>query len=366
MLTNVHTKSLDELYRTPIVQQTAFWSVVKQKLGEKTLAVHYSSRASDLFGPVSYEKYINSDLLVIIKRVMPGYSMAYVPYGPELEPSAENQGAFLEELAECMRSFLPKNCINIRFDLCWESYWSDGESLSEPSINAQELRFNINTNKWNFRKSMFNNLPSSTMFVDLKPDTRNIIDLMKPKTRYNIGLAERKNVVVKQMGIESLPLWYQLYEQTAIRNNIFLNDIKYFEAVLTAQTNDARSPAEVILLMAEYDSMPLAAMFLIISGNRGSYLYGASSSEHRNKMATYALQWAAMNISKKHGCTEYDMFGVSPNPDPDHPLNGLYKFKSGFGGELFHRLGCWDYPLCNDQYQILKSIELNQMGFHLN
>jgi lipid II:glycine glycyltransferase (peptidoglycan interpeptide bridge formation enzyme) len=83
-------------------------------------------------------------------------------------------------------------------------------------------------------------------------------------------------------------------------------------------------------------------------------------------MATYALQWKAMNIAKDIGCTEYDMFGVAPAPDPGHPLNGLYRFKSGFGGKLFHSLGCWDYPYIPEKYNVYRSMELTQKGYHDN
>ena len=70
----------------------------------------------------------------------------------------------------------------------------------------------------------------------------------------------------------------------------------------------------------------------------------------RNVMPTYALQWRAMQISKARKCLEYDMFGIAPNPDTSHPMYGLYKFKQGFGGNIFHQLGCWDYPIDNDKY----------------
>lgn len=81
--------------------------------------------------------------------------------------------------------------------------------------------------------------------------------------------------------------------------------------------------------------VPLAAMFLVMSAYRATYLYGASSSRMRSVMPTYALQWKAMQIAKQCGCMEYDMFGVAPNPDPSHPMYGLYKLKQGFGGEIF-------------------------------
>lgn len=351
MLTYIQNKEIEQLFTTPIVQQTAFWSVVKKKLGATTLAINFNSRKSDLYNiPQSEDDVIVSDVLVIVRYIDQNHSIAYVPYGPELQPDDEFQGLFLEELSECIRSFLPKNCIMIRYDLCWESYWAkeqnyfdpDGNWIGEPQISTQEMRFNFNTVNWNFKKTSSNILPSNTIYVDLNKDIDEILATMKPKTRYNIGLAERRGIVVKSSGIENIDIWYKLYQETAQRNHILTNDIKYFRAVLSAKTNDMRSPAEVKLLIAEYNNQPLAAMFLIITGNRGTYLYGASSSENRNLMATYALQWEAIKISKASGCTEYDMFGVSPNPDPNHPLYGLYRFKTGFGGEIYHSVGWCD------------------------
>ena len=374
MLSDVSEKGVDELFQTPIVQQTSFWSHVKSQLGASTVAVNFKSRRRRLFHNAASDDYIHSDVLVILQQINRYDYIAYVPYGPEIEPDEDNQGQFLEEMSECLRSFLPLNCIMIRYDLCWESYWAkdnshfdeNGNWFGEPEINAQELRFNFNTSNWNFQKAHFNVLPSNTIFVDLKPDEQTVLKEMKPKTRYNIGLSLKRGVEVRTAGLESIAVWYQLYRETAARNNFFLNDIRYFEAILKARAEHTSSPANVRLLIAESDHIPLAAMFLIISGNRGSYLYGASSSSNRNLMATYALQWEAMKISKQHGCVEYDMFGVAPNPDIAHPLYGLYKFKTGFGGNIFHSMGCWDYPLQKEKYNQFKSAELLSQGFHIN
>jgi lipid II:glycine glycyltransferase (peptidoglycan interpeptide bridge formation enzyme) len=374
MLSNLYKKDVAELYNTPIVQQTAFWSVVKKKLGLNTIALNFKSSGRSLYNNLSSDDVINSDLLVIIQQINKTDSIAYVPYGPELEPAPELQGSFLEELSESLRQYLPKNCIMIRYDLCWESYWAkedsfydcEGNWLGEPPEYSQEIRFNYNTCNRNFRKAYTNILPSNTIFLNLRPDTSTILDRMKPKTRYNIHLSHRKGVNVKRANIESLDIWYNLYKETALRNKIHLNEIKYFEALLTAKADNTKSPAEVQLLIAEQDKVPLASMFLIVSGNRGAYLYGASSSTNRNLMAPYALQWEAIKISKEKGCTEYDMFGVAPNADSSHPLYGLYKFKTGFGGNIFHSLGCWDYPFDEEKYDYFRSSEITSQGFHLH
>jgi lipid II:glycine glycyltransferase (peptidoglycan interpeptide bridge formation enzyme) len=375
MLFNIHRKETEELYETPIVQQTAFWSDVKAQLGADTLAVNFKARQSDLFyRPKDDKTILSSDILVIIWQIDRCHSIAYIPYGPELEPAEEFHGLFLEELSESIRPFLPKDCILIRYDLCWQSYWAKDEEYFDdngawkghPDSLTQEFRFNFNTHRWNFKKACFNILPSNTIYLDLRPDTEVLLQKMKPKTRYNIRLSARKGVQVKSMGLEGLDSWYGLYKETAARNHLLLNDIKHFEAVLQAKAEDSQSPADVRLLMAEWNGKPLAAMFLVMTANRGSYLYGASSSQHRNLMATYALQWEAIQLSKANGCTEYDMFGISPSADPSHPLYGLYKFKVGFGGEIYHSLGCWDYPLDEEKYALFRASEISSQGYHLS
>jgi len=79
--------------------------------------------------------------------------------------------------------------------------------------------------------------------------------------------------------------------------------------------------------------------------NEGVYLYGASSNEHRNLMPAYSLQWKAILDAKDRGCTTWDFYGIPPNEDPSHPMFGLYRFKTGFGGTIIHRIGSVDVPL---------------------
>ncbi len=374
MIADLEDKAIKEIYNTSIIQQTAYWSEVKRLQGVNSMAFNFKVKNSELFAGSEDDAYFIGDLLIILQAVDQEHCIAYVPYGPEIEPSEENQGYFLEQLSETLRHFLPKNCIMIRYDLSWESLWAKEEDcydihgnwIGVPEKRIQELRFNFNTEHWNLRKANTDILPSNTIFMDLKQDEDHLLGMMKPKTRYNINLSGRKGVKVKSLGLESLDIWYELYRQTAKRNNFFLHDINYFRIVLSARANDTQSPADVYLLLAEVDELPLAAMFLVVSKNRGTYLYGASATENRNYMATYALQWKAMQLAKEKGCTEYDFFGISPQADPSHPMYGLFRFKSGFGGQIYHRMGCWDYPLDKEKYSYYASMEFKNQSYHLS
>lgn len=375
MIKDVHSKGVDLLFKTPILQQTAYWSKVKSHFGYSSLAFNFRINHSTLGNEQGEgsDKYLTADLVVFLRYIDSVHTIAYVPYGPEIEPGEEFQGAVLEELSEQLRAFLPKTCIMIRYDLVWESLWSKDSSFTNeegmwcgpPSRMVQEQRFNFNTTFGNFRKSISNNLPSNTIILNLRSDSDTILSGMKPKTRYNIHLSQKRGVNVRSAGLESLGIWYDLYRETASRNNFFLHSEDYFRVAFTERAHNTQSPADVTLLIAEYDKLPLAAMFLVVTGNRATYLYGASSSLHRNLMAPYALQWEAMILAKEKGCVQYDMFGISPDDNPDHPMYGLYTFKKGFGGSLFHSMGCWDYPLNQRMYLLYTASEIGSQGYHL-
>ncbi len=367
----IEPKQIIDAYSTPIVQQTSFWSKVKERLGLVSSAYEFKVRNRDIYEGVGGFSCTNADFILFFQYLNQEDYLAYVPYGPEVEPSENNQGAFLEELSEILKSYLPKNCIALRYDLNWESHWckeedfdEDGTWIGLPKSEFQEIKLNYGTCNRNLRKANTNILPANTIVLDLTQKESDLLQRMKPKTRYNIKLALRKGVEVRSMGIEGLKIWYDLYHETALRNGLFINDYLYFETMFASKMEGEDNEVKVQLLVAYYDSIPLSAMFLLLSSYRATYLYGASSSQMRNVMSTYALQWKAIQIAKANNCFEYDMFGIAPSPNPSHPMYGLYKFKQGFGGEIYHQLGCWDYPIEEDKYNYFSACEMNMQGYY--
>ena len=55
---------------------------------------------------------------------------------------------------------------------------------------------------------------------------------------------------------------------------------------------------------------------------------------------------------------------VAPKADPSHPMHGLYRFKTGFGGQMYHQMGCWDYPLDMDGYRQFAAREMSLPGYY--
>lgn len=281
----VEPKEVLDAYSTPIAQQTAFWSRVKERLGMHSCAFEYSVRNSDLYDGVGGFARTNADFIMFYQYLNAEDYVAYVPYGPEIEPSEDRQGEFLEELSEVLRSFLPKGCVAIRYDLNWESHWckredfdSAGNWLGTPRKEYQEIQLNYGTVNRNLWKSNSNILPANTVVVDLSQSEDEILARMRPKTRYNIRLSLRKGVEVRSVGCAGLLTWYDLYTETAMRNGLNLNGFEYFHSMLASRMECVNPDVNVQLLVAYYDNIPLAAMFLVMSAHRATYLYGAYSS----------------------------------------------------------------------------------------
>lgn len=365
MFCKLEKKGIEEIKTTNILPQTPFWGRIKSKQGYITKGFEITVSKDLLFNTKNSLEKIFDDLLILIKHIDNNHCFAYVPYGPKLEPDFENQGLFLEHLSESIKPYLPSNCAFIRYDLMWQNQWAvedeyfdkSGNWIGPPQNQIQEFRVNYKTINWNLRKSNNDILPKNTFFLDLTLNENDLLKNMRYNTRYNIKRAIKNKIKVKEYGIEQIKEWYKLYLDTAIRHNMPLQSEEYFSAIIKNQDNNKKGVI-VKMLMADYNNKHLASMFLVLSKNRGTYLYGASSSSNKNLMASYALQWESIKIAKSMGCSEYDMFGSAPNLKNIHPLHGVHIYKKGFGGNLFHRMGCWDYPFNKKFYNIFKSQEI--------
>ena len=366
MICTLERKNIEEFKTTNILPQTPFWGRVKKDQGFIPKGFELTISKDLLVSTANSLEKKGEDLLILIKYLDQTTCFAYVPYGPKLIPAFENQGLFLEHLSESLKSHLPPNCIFIRYDLIWENQWAveedyfdrNGNWVGPPPANTQEYRVNFSTVNWNLHKSIEDHLPKNTFFLDLTLKEQDLLYNMRYNTRYNIRKAERKGIRVREYGIEHIGEWYKLYLDTALRHEMPIQNQDYFARILKNQDN-SKNGVSVKMLMAEKEGRFLSSMFLVLSKQRGTYLYGASASAKSDMMASYSLQWESMRIAKRWGCSEYDMFGSAPNLNQRHPLHGVHVYKKGFGGDLYHRMGCWDYPYDKKMYDLFRIQELN-------
>lgn len=181
----------------------------------------------------------------------------------------------------------------------------------------------------------------NTMTIDLGPSTEDLLAGMKQKTRYNIRLAARKGVTVRPGTVGDLEVLYQMYAETSLRDGFTIRDENYYLSLWKRFVESGMAEP----LLAEVDGEPVAGLVIFRFGGRAWYMFGMSREIHRDKMPNYLLQWEAMIRAKDSGCREYDLWGAPDEFSESDQLWGVYRFKSGLGGEVVRYIGAWDLPL---------------------
>lgn len=228
----------------------------------------------------------------------------------------------------------------------------------EPEVPEERTDVKSLLSKIGFSKARYDLNDKTTMKMDLEPPEEELLARMKSKTRYNIRLAARKGVEVvepEDFG-EAWDSFYELSKITAARHGYPIRRSREYlrdAATRIHRANRAR------VFFAEHEGEQLAAMLVYTLGNKYWYSGGASKDEKRNLMPTYLLQWEVMRWARSHGLTHYDMVGV-PRPEnleEGNPYWGIYRFKSGFGGEIADFLGCMDLAVKPLQASIWHKLE---------
>jgi peptidoglycan pentaglycine glycine transferase (the first glycine) len=167
--------------------------------------------------------------------------------------------------------------------------------------------------------------PKEIFIIDITKSEQQLLEEMKPKTRYNINIAKKKGVVIAAGAQQYLDAFLKLTEEMAMRQGITAHGAQYYRKMVTTLP-----PAMLKIYVAEYEGQIVAANLMLFFGKFATYLHGASSSEHRNVMAPYLLQWQAIADAKNMGCTHYDFGGVKTQIAADNSWGGITKFKLGF------------------------------------
>lgn len=104
------------------------------------------------------------------------------------------------------------------------------------------------------------------------------------------------------------------------------------------------------------DFIYLSGAVYLYYGDKGWYLYGASSNDFRDTMPNFTMQWAMIKDSIDLGLDVYDFRGVSGDLNPENPLYGLYKFKKGFSGDFVEFIGEFELVLNPFKHKLFKNV----------
>jgi peptidoglycan pentaglycine glycine transferase (the first glycine) len=192
----------------------------------------------------------------------------------------------------------------------------------------------------------------NTMLIDLTPAEDQLLAAMKPKTRYNIRLAQKKGVSVSLGGLDDLDRLYAMYDETAQRDGFIIRPIDYYRDAWGSFIQSGLAQP----FIAEVEHEAVAALILFRFADRVWYLYGMSRSQHREFMPNHLLQWEAMRWAKAHGCTLYDLWGAPDELSESDSMWGVYKFKEGLGGQFTQHVGAVDFVVSRFGYWLYSAV----------
>ncbi|MEI6287963.1 MAG: peptidoglycan bridge formation glycyltransferase FemA/FemB family protein [bacterium] len=253
----------------------------------------------------------------IIKSKLPlGKSYFYLPRGPVV--NNKNKKEIIDFLfSEIKKIAKQENAIFLRLEPAW-----------------QESEENISWLKNNNFKSIGQIQPKSTLVLDLLKSEEDLLQAMKPKTRYNIRVAQKHCIKIDE-GKEYFEAFWNLMKNTSERDQFVSHQKEYYQKMLEvlSETKNLK------LLVAKDGDKVIATNLVVYSGDWCVYLHGASDYSAHEKMAPYLLQWETILQAKAHECLYYDFWGVDEIKWP-----GVSRFKIGFAPntQLTKYVGAYD------------------------
>lgn len=277
--------------------------------------------------------------VLVLERSLPaGKTMLYAP------EVVDKPDVLLELLPHIKEIALRRNSIFFRLELLIDK----AEPLAE--------RWRAGLHYAGFGKSFEDVQPADRQIIPLSDD-ETLFAQMKEKGRYNIRIAEKNNVMIREGTVKSceddVAIFYSLFKQTATREKFAIRSESYFQELATTLYRHHAGG----VFIAQYQHQPVAAAIITLHEGLASYLYGASSREHREVMAPYGMHWAVMQWAHSHSAEYYDLLAISPEGKTKHKFDGITQFKQRFGGEAIHLMGCYDLVFQPSWYSAFKLAE---------
>ena len=237
--------------------------------------------------------------------------------------------------------YLPRSRFPSKVVLNFLLDYSKKNNVAFIKIEPYVLKNNFKSQISNLKliKSPHPLFPDWTIILDLDKSEDELLKNMKSKTRYNIRLAQKKGVVVKEESNEKgFEIFCRLYFETCKRQNYNGHNPQYHKIIWETLKKDLAH-----ILVAYHQNTPLATYELILFNNTFYYPYGGTSKEMRNLMASNLIMWEAIRLGKNLKADKFDMWGSLPPTYPqNHPWAGFTRFKEGYSGRFVQMAGSFD------------------------
>ncbi len=187
----------------------------------------------------------------------------------------------------------------------------------------------------------------TTFWIDLTPAEDDLMKSFSSKTRYNIRLAGRNGVTVKEDdGDDAFDKYLELTRETVSRQGFYAHTEKYHRLMWSI----LKKAGIAHLMTATYQGEIITTWILFKWKNFLYYPYGASTEKHKNVMANNLMMWEAIKFGKKNKLSTFDLWGREEG-------KGFTKFKEGYNPKVIEFLGTWDLIVNKPAYNLYKLAE---------
>lgn len=174
-------------------------------------------------------------------------------------------------------------------------------------------------------------LPSRTIQIDLTYSSEKLLSEMHHKTRYNIGLAQRKKVRVETSS--DIETFAREWQTNAKERGMYLSLRKEIKSIYHAFGKNAQ-------ILFAYKNKDILGGILVLHASKVSYyMYAFSTKLGKNLFAPSLLVWRALEMSKKRGSKFFDFEGVYDERFPLARWKGFSRFKESLGGKVLEYPG---------------------------
>ena len=267
---------------------------------------------------------------LIVRHSLPlGQNYLYLPRGPVVASDLLHQKKAVEQFlySSIKNLAVQENSIFVRLDppLHDGLQYPDDSGRFSPAGQVQ---------------------PKCTLILDLTAAEAKLLSQMKPKTRYNIKVAQKHSIAIEYGGAKDFDEFWRLMQLTGKRDQITVHSKDYYQKMLNLP--------DVRLVLAKLDGRIVATAIAVFFGDWAIYLHGASDYEYRGVMAPYLLQWQMIKDAKAAGCRYYDFWGADEKLWP-----GVTRFKVGFAPAqpLVGYAGAFDLPINRMKYAAYKLLK---------
>jgi lipid II:glycine glycyltransferase (peptidoglycan interpeptide bridge formation enzyme) len=282
----------------------------------------------------------------LLIRPYRGLAVAYVPRGPLSALRGQPTAALIDAMVDISRRH---RAAFLRFEPDTEA---DGPAAAHLA--------SMLTGK-GFKASQKTIQPRSSIRLDLAPPPEELFKGFSEGHRRAVRRAEKAGTEVRagrsDADVEAL---HGMLSATTARKNFGIHSTAYYRALCAAFGDSAR------IFVATLDDEPVSALLALAWKHSGIYVAGGSTSKGLEARASHLLQWHALRWAREQGARYWDSWGIAdargrlelaksagltlPSDEVARleaearrdPLDPLFQFKKGLGGEAVRVVPAYD------------------------